>query len=112
MAAYKRIVLKLSGETLAPENKSGSFDAARVDRAAQAIIALHDMDVQVGVVIGGGISLAFDLFEDSLLQTLHEHIYHSANPHITVRPTPLGYDAGLYSGAAIAISQREHLFGY
>jgi len=54
MAAYKRIVLKLSGETLAPENKSGSFDAARVDRAAQAIIALHDMDVQGGVVIGGG----------------------------------------------------------
>ena len=54
MAAYKRIVLKLSGETLAPENKSGSFDAARVDRAAQAIIALHDMGVQVGVVIGGG----------------------------------------------------------
>ena len=54
MAAYKRIVLKLSGETLAPENKSGSFDAARVDRAAQAIIALSDMGVQVGVVIGGG----------------------------------------------------------
>jgi uridylate kinase len=54
MAAYKRIVLKLSGETLAPENKSGSFDAARVDRAAQAIIALNDMGVQVGVVIGGG----------------------------------------------------------
>ena len=54
MAAYKRIVLKLSGETLAPENKSGSFDAARVDRAAQAIIALHDMGVQVGVVMGGG----------------------------------------------------------
>ena len=54
MAAYKRIVLKLSGETLAPESKSGSFDAARVDRAAQAIIALHDMGVQVGVVMGGG----------------------------------------------------------
>ena len=54
MAAYKRIVLKLSGETLAPETKSGSFDAARVDRAAQAIIALNDMGVQVGVVIGGG----------------------------------------------------------
>ncbi len=54
MAAYKRIVLKLSGETLAPENKSGSFDAARVDRAAQAIVALHDMGVQVGVVMDGG----------------------------------------------------------
>ena len=54
MTAYKRIILKLSGETLAPENKSGSFDAARVDRAAKAIIDLHDMGVQVGVVMGGG----------------------------------------------------------
>ncbi len=54
MAAYKRIILKLSGETLAPENKSGSFDAARVDRAAKAIVDLHDMGVQVGVVMGGG----------------------------------------------------------
>lgn len=54
MAAYKRIILKLSGETLAPENRSGSFDASRVDRAAEAIIRLHDMGVQVGVVLGGG----------------------------------------------------------
>ena len=54
MAAYKRIILKLSGETLAPENKSGSFDASRVDRAAEAIIKLHDMGVQVGIVLGGG----------------------------------------------------------
>ena len=54
MAAYKRIILKLIGETLAPENKSGSFDASRVDRAAEAIIKLHDMGVQVGIVLGGG----------------------------------------------------------
>ena len=56
---YKRIILKLSGETLAPEkfsesNASHSFDAARVDRAAKAIVALHDLGVQVGVVMGGG----------------------------------------------------------
>ena len=54
MSAYKRIILKLSGETLAPENKSGSFDAARVDRAAKAIVDLSDLGVQVGVVMGGG----------------------------------------------------------
>ena len=56
---YKRIILKLSGETLAPEhfsesNASHSFDAARVDRAAKAIVALADLGVQVGVVMGGG----------------------------------------------------------
>lgn len=57
---YKRIILKLSGETLAPEqipaNKKASltFDAARVDRAAAAIVKLHDMGIQVGIVMGGG----------------------------------------------------------
>ena len=56
---YKRIILKLSGETLAPEkfsptDASHSFDAGRVDRAAKAIVALHDLGVQVGVVMGGG----------------------------------------------------------
>ncbi len=58
---YKRIVLKLSGETLAPEKlteesraTSTTFDAARVDRAANAICRLADLGVQVGVVMGGG----------------------------------------------------------
>lgn len=58
---YNRIILKLSGETLAPQeiteaakSTSLTFDAARVDRAAKAIIDLHDLGVQVGVVIGGG----------------------------------------------------------
>ena len=57
---YKRIILKLSGETLAPEtieaNHSGSvtFDPARVDRAANIILRLTKLGVQVGVVMGGG----------------------------------------------------------
>ena len=56
---YKRIILKLSGETLAPEhfsagNASHSFETGRVERAAKAIVALSDLGVQVGVVMGGG----------------------------------------------------------
>ncbi len=56
---YKRIILKLSGETLAPEtfskdDASHSFEASRVDRAARAIVDLADLGVQVGVVMGGG----------------------------------------------------------
>ncbi len=56
---YKRIILKLSGETLAPErfsesDASHSFEASRVDRAAKAIVDLTDLGVQVGVVMGGG----------------------------------------------------------
>ena len=56
---YKRIILKLSGETLAPESVSAEhashcFDAARVDRAAKAIVDLASLGVQVGVIMGGG----------------------------------------------------------
>ena len=56
---YNRIILKLSGETLAPEkfsptDASHSFEAGRVDRAAKAIADLQDLGIQVGVVMGGG----------------------------------------------------------
>ncbi len=55
------------------------------------------------VVIGGGIALAFDLFGPALS-------YRSANPALEMLPTPLGYLAGLYGGAAIAVSRAERLF--
>jgi len=60
------------------------------------------------IVIGGGVSLAFDLFEATLRKTLHEQTYAYANPEFDVLPTPLGYDAGLYSAAAIAITRSEN----
>lgn len=59
------------------------------------------------IVIGGGVSLAFDLFKNSLERTIKEQIYAYANPDFEICATPLGYEAGLYSAAAIAITQRE-----
>lgn len=51
---YNRIILKLSGETLAPSDKSGAFDAHRVDAAAKMILALQKRVPELGIVIGGG----------------------------------------------------------
>lgn len=51
---YKRIILKLSGETLAPTDHSFTFAEDRVNRAAEAILKLSNRGVQVGVVMGGG----------------------------------------------------------
>lgn len=51
---YKRIVLKLSGESLSAKNGKGCFEYERVEEAARVIKALHDSGVQVGVVMGGG----------------------------------------------------------
>ena len=53
------------------------------------------------VIIGGGVSLAFDLFRPSLEKNLKTHVYQNANPGYTVEPTALGYNAGLLGAAAL-----------
>ena len=54
MAMYKRIIVKLSGETLAPKTHDAAFDADRVAQTAKTIAALSQTGVQLGIVLGGG----------------------------------------------------------
>ena len=49
----KRIMLKLSGEALAGEKKTG-FDEATVLEIARQVKVIHESGAEVGVVIGGG----------------------------------------------------------
>ena len=53
MAKFKRILLKLSGESLMGEKKYG-IDEKRLGEYALQIKEIHDMGVQIGIVIGGG----------------------------------------------------------
>jgi uridylate kinase len=50
---YKRVLLKLSGESLMGENSFG-IDPAMVSRYAHEIKSIVDLGVEVAVVIGGG----------------------------------------------------------
>ena len=50
---YKRILVKLSGEALAGENEFG-IDPAILDFFAKEIKKIHDLGVEIGIVIGGG----------------------------------------------------------
>ncbi len=50
---YKRILLKLSGESLMGENSFG-IDPAMVSRYAMEIKSVVDLGVEVAIVIGGG----------------------------------------------------------
>ncbi len=50
---YKRILLKLSGESLAGQNDFG-IDARVLNFFASEIKKVHELGVQVGIVIGGG----------------------------------------------------------
>ena len=49
----KRIMLKLSGEALAGDKKTG-FDEATVLEIARQVKVIHESGAEIGVVIGGG----------------------------------------------------------
>ncbi|MBQ0029562.1 MAG: UMP kinase [Bacteroidales bacterium] len=53
MARFKRILLKLSGESLMGEKGYG-IDENRLAQYAEQIKEIHDMGVEIGIVIGGG----------------------------------------------------------
>jgi len=53
MAKYKRILLKLSGESLMGEKQYG-IDEKRLAEYATQIKEIHELGVEIGIVIGGG----------------------------------------------------------
>jgi len=50
---YKRVLLKLSGEALAGDNKTG-IDVDVLGKICDSIKEIHDLGVQVAIVVGGG----------------------------------------------------------
>lgn len=53
MVRFRRILLKLSGESLMG-NQNYGIDAERLSEYARQIKEIHAMGVQIGIVIGGG----------------------------------------------------------
>lgn len=53
MIKYKRILLKLSGESLMGEKQYG-IDEKRLAEYAEQIKEIHSLGVEIGIVIGGG----------------------------------------------------------
>ncbi|MEZ5415481.1 MAG: UMP kinase [Opitutaceae bacterium] len=51
---YKRIILKLSGEVLRGGKNGDAIDAATLEKTCQQVKEIHDLGVEVCVVIGGG----------------------------------------------------------
>jgi uridylate kinase len=50
---YNRILLKLSGESLMGDKQTG-IDPEMLDFFAREVKRIHDLGVEVGIVIGGG----------------------------------------------------------
>lgn len=64
------------------------------------------------VIIGGGVSLSFTLFEKALKETVKTYIYNSANKNLEIQASQFGYKGGLLGAAAIAICGKEHKYNW
>ena len=51
---YKRVLLKLSGESLGSGSAGGGLDPKEIELIAQEVKLAHDTGVQIAIVIGGG----------------------------------------------------------
>jgi uridylate kinase len=72
--AYHRIVLKLSGESLAPQRGYG-IDPVEAERIAQRIREIHQTGVQIAIIIGGGnLWRGKDGVERGMAQSTADHI--------------------------------------
>jgi predicted NBD/HSP70 family sugar kinase len=55
------------------------------------------------VVLGGGISCAFDLFQDALISTVARRIFNPANGRVCIRKSKFPAEAALLGAAAVAL---------
>ena len=59
------------------------------------------------IIIGGGVSMSFELFKPSMIQTIEEET-RSLNTKIPkIQASALGYDGGLLGAAAIAACELD-----
>ena len=66
--SYNRVLLKLSGEALMGDKKAG-IDSKKLLHYANEIKKIHDIGVQVAIVIGGGnIYRGFNNTEHKLIE--------------------------------------------
>ncbi len=50
---YNRVLLKLSGEAISGK-QDGGFDAEALEHIADQVLSLHELGVEISIVIGGG----------------------------------------------------------
>jgi len=100
------------GRSIAAEAAAGGHAALRAFELegyylGKAIAAAHNILDFKKVILGGGLSLVFSLYKDSLMRTIKEQTFKRDYQTPEVVPTPLGYEGALYGAATLAILGSE-----
>ncbi len=107
--AYEELtgIKGVTAKAIADLAKTGDDSAIQVYREAgfylgKGIAAFVNALNPAKVVLGGGVSMAAELFLPSLRVTVNQYMFRSANERLLIEETALGYDAALIGAAAIA----------
>lgn len=64
------------------------------------------------VIIGGGVSLSFSLFEKKLKETVRNSMYNSANQNLEIIASQFGNYGGIFGAASLAICRKDHNYSW
>ena len=104
---------QVDGKLIAAQALAGDLAACKAFELegyyfGKAIALIHNvLDVRK-VIIGGGISLAFSLFETNMIKIVEAHTYKRDYTSLEIVPTPLGYEGAFYGAATLAILGTEN----
>ena len=103
---------ELSAKEIAGRAASGDENAIAVykktgEYLGTAIAAAVNVINVPLVVVGGGVSAAYDLFIEDLEKTVHKKIYSTANKNLQIMRTKLGYHASLIGAAANCLYRQQ-----
>lgn len=92
-------------DRLAREGDAVALETYRLEGLylGRAIADVYNVLDLEKVIIGGGLSLGFDLFGEALMEAVHEGTFGRTTPFLQVEPTPLKYEGALVGAAALAL---------
>jgi glucokinase len=64
------------------------------------------------VIIGGGVSLAFSLYEQALWKSIKRFLYRGANQNLKIQASQFGYNGGILGATAVAICGSDHKYNW
>ena len=99
-AASGKSIDRLARKGDAVAQKAYELEGHYLGKAIAGVYNLLDIEK---VIIGGGLSLGFDLFEAPLMASLKAGTYESIHPKLCVLPTPLKYQGALVGAGALAL---------
>lgn len=97
-----------SGKSIALLARNGDMCAQRAYELegyylGKAIAGVYNVLDISKVIIGGGLSLGYDLFERVLAKTVRAYSYTRSTPFLEIVPTPLKYEGALIGAASLAL---------